>query len=323
MPALETPHEVVVPGSTANLGPGIDALGLALSVYLRARLIAVDPEGGALRFVFDGVTLDGENSIERALRAAAVKFDTRLPGLLVEVHSDIPLKAGLGSSAAAIVTGIRLFEAITRPLPIEDVLTLAGELEGHPDNTSASILGGLTASCQTADRVIAVSTPWPEAVRVLVATPAIALSTKVARAALPSSVSREDAIFNLQRTAVLLQAVAAGRFDALREALHDRLHQPYRAPLVPGLERALTFEHPSLLGVFLSGAGPSIAAFTLGDAPEVESMFRSLYANELRVDCAIRTLRVHQPFAGSANDQSGRAARSSDAVLSARPSSGA
>lgn len=318
----------------------MDALGLALSVYIRARIVAIDPDptgpgaagpdavgtdGGALRFTFDGVTLDGENSIERALRAAAAKFGTRLPGLHVEVRTDIPLKAGLGSSAAAIVTGIRLYEAIAGPLPEDEVLTLAGALEGHPDNTSASILGGLTASCQGEGRVIAVSTRWPEEIRVLVATPALALATKVARAALPESVSRADAIFNVQRTAVLLQAIAAGRFDALREALRDRLHQPYRAPLVPGLEQALAFEHPALLGVFLSGAGPSIAALTLGDAPEVEAMFRSLYADELRVDCAVRTLRVHQPSADAApvDSHPGRTARPSDAVLAARPFSGA
>jgi homoserine kinase len=318
----------------------MDALGLALSIYIHARIIALDSDaaassastpnaaesnGGELRFTFDGVTLDGENSIERALRAAAAKFGTRLPGLHIEVRTDIPLKAGLGSSAAAIVTGLRLYEAIAGPLSQEDLLTLAGELEGHPDNTSASILGGLTASCQADGRVIAIATRWPEEIRVLVATPAITLSTKVARAALPASVSRADAIFNVQRTAVLLQAVNAGRFDALREALRDRLHQPYRASLVPGLERALAFEHPALLGVFLSGAGPSIAAFTRGDAPEVESMFRALYADELRVDCAVRTLRVHQPSADAApaDIHPGQAARSSDAVLAARPSSGA
>lgn len=296
MPAPLLHADIVVPGSTANLGAGFDALGLALALYMRARIVSHDPDGGPLRFTFQGLTLDGENSVERALRAAARRFDTRLPGLHVEISSDIPLKAGLGSSAAAIVTGIRLHEALFGALPQDELLALAGELEGHPDNTSASILGGLVASCQAdGGRVCAVSAPWPEQVRVLVATPAIGLATKLARGTLPDTVSRGDAIFNVQRTALLLQAIAAGRFDLLREALRDRLHQPYRASLVPGLAQALAFEHPALLGVFLSGAGPSIAAFTLGDAPDVEAMFRALYAHDLRVDCAVRTLRVHQP----------------------------
>jgi homoserine kinase len=290
-------REVVVPGSTSNLGPGFDALGLALDVYLRARITDAADDGAArIHFSFDGLTLAGENSIERALRAvAARRAGKALPSLDIAVRSDIPLKGGLGSSAAAIVAGIRLYEAIAGPLTQNEVLSLAAELEGHPDNTSASILGGLVASCQTDAGVIAIATRWPDDVRVLVATPALALETKVARAALPTMIGRADAVFNLQRTAVLLQAITAGRYDAVREALRDRLHQPYRAALVPGLEQALAFEHPALLGVFLSGAGPSIAALTLGDAPAVVDRFERLYRDELHLPCTVRTLHVHQP----------------------------
>lgn len=310
MPASALHPDIVVPGSTANLGAGFDALGLALALYMRARIVAHDPDGGPLRFMFQGgLLIEGENSIERALIATAVRYGTRLPGLDVEIASDIPLKAGLGSSAAAIVTGIRLYEALFGPLPEPDVLAIAGELEGHPDNTSASILGGLVASCQAEDgRVHAVASAWPEEVRVVVATPALGLATKRARGALPDSVSRADAIFNVQRAALLLQAVSARRFDVMREALRDRLHQPYRASLVPGLEQALAFVHPSLLGVFLSGAGPSIAALTHGDAPEIEELFRTLYAR-LGVDCAVRTLRVHQPTSTSGEPVAGSVTR--------------
>jgi homoserine kinase len=289
-------REVVVPGSTSNLGPGLDALGLALGVYLHARIVDAAADGlGRLHFAFDGLTLAGENSIERALRVVADRRSVALPSLGIRVRSDIPLKAGLGSSAAAIVAGIRLFEAIAGPLPQDELLTLAAELEGHPDNTSASILGGLTASCQTGTRVIAVATRWPDDIRVIVATPALGLETNVARAALPASISRADAVFNLQRTALLLQAINTRRYDALREAFHDRLHQPYRAPLVPGLGQALAFEQPSLLGVFLSGAGPSIAALTRGDAPAVVEWFERLYRDDLHLPCIVRALRVHQP----------------------------
>lgn len=298
--------EIAVPGSTSNLGAGFDALGLALSVYLRLNVTIGDhthgdtndgdsnEEGGPVTFRFGGLTLDGENSIERALRAAAARYRTPLPALTVDVASDIPLKAGLGSSAAAIVAGIRIYEAIAGPLPLDEVLALACELEGHPDNTSASILGGLVTSCQADGKVLAVAMPWPAAIRVVVATPVLALDTKVARAALPDSVSRDDTIFNVQRTALFVQAIAAGRYDVLREALRDRLHQPYRAPLVPGLERALTFEHPKLLGVFLSGAGPSIAALTDGAVPEIDTLFHALY-QELGLACTVRALDVHQP----------------------------
>lgn len=296
--------EIAVPGSTSNLGAGFDALGLALSVYLRLKVTIGEQaeagdggdasDGGSVTFRFGGMTLDGENSIERGLRAAAARYRTALPALTVDVESDIPLKAGLGSSAAAIVAGIRLYEAIAGPLPVDEVLSLASDLEGHPDNTSASILGGLVTSCQADGKVLAVAMPWPAAIRVVVATPVLALETKVARAALPDSVSRGDTIFNVQRTALFVQAIAAKRYDVLREALRDRLHQPYRAPLVPGLERALTFDHPKLLGVFLSGAGPSIAALTDGVVPEIDTLFHALY-QELGLACTVRALDVHQP----------------------------
>jgi homoserine kinase len=290
-------REVIVPGSTSNLGPGFDALGLALGVYLQARIDeAVDDRAGHLRFEFEGLTLTGENTIERALRFVAARHGVALPSLRVAVRSDIPLKAGLGSSAAAIVTGLRLFELIAGPLTQGELLTLAAELEGHPDNTSASILGGLTASCQAEHGVIAIAARWPDDVRVMVATPDVGLDTKVARATLPASISLKDAIFNVQRTAVLLQAIQAGRYEVLREALRDRLHQPYRTPLVPGLEQALAFADPALLGVFLSGAGPSIAALTYGDAPAVVDRFERLYRDTLGLGCTVRTLHVHQPY---------------------------
>lgn len=289
-------REIVVPGSTSNLGPGFDALGLALGVYLHVRIDAAMDDGeGRLLFRFDDLTLRGENTIERALRAVAKRHGVALPSLELAVRSEIPLKAGLGSSAAAIVAGIRLFETIAGRLPQGDVLTLAAELEGHPDNTSASILGGLTASCQADGRVVAISTRWPDEIRVVVATPAVGLETKAARAALPASIGRDDAVFNLQRTALLVQAIHARRYDAIREALRDRLHQPYRAPLVPGLDDALAFEDADLLGVFLSGAGPSIAALTLGDAPGIVDRFERLYRDTLRLECTVRTLHVHPP----------------------------
>jgi homoserine kinase len=297
-------REVVVPGSTSNLGPGFDALGLALGVYLHARVDeAVDDRAGRLHFEFEGLTLAGENTIERALRFVAARHGVALPSLRVAVRSDIPLKAGLGSSAAAIVTGLRLFELIAGPLSQAELLTLAAELEGHPDNTSASILGGLTASCQAEHGVIAIAARWPDDVRVIVATPDVGLETKVARATLPASISLKDAIFNLQRTAVLLQAIQAGRYEALREALRDRLHQPYRAPLVPGLEQALAFEDPALLGVFLSGAGPSIAALTYGESLAMVDRFERLY-HTLGLGCTVRTLHVHPP---ATTDEVGRA----------------
>ena len=175
------------------------------------------------------------------------------------------------------------------------LLRLATSLEGHPDNVSASLFGGLTSSCQTGDEILCVAAAWPADIRVVVATPDIALSTKAARAVLPASVARADAVFNVQRVALLLQALATRRYGLVREALADRLHQPHRASLVPGMTEAAAIRDDSLLGTFLSGAGPSVAALVVGDTTAVESKFRQLYDRDLGLACRVRSLAAHQP----------------------------
>lgn len=287
-----------VPGSTSNLGPGFDALGLALQVYLELDVVSA-AEGTGLRFVFEGGAPAGENAIEKAILDESRRRGVRLPSLEIAVRSGIPVQAGLGSSAAAIVAGLRLVHALCADGDGADgdagrLLDAATALEGHPDNVSASIFGGLTASSQGPTGVTSVASPWPARVRVVVATPRLGLATAKARGVLPAQVSRADAVHNVQRTAILLQAIHTGSLDALAAALDDCLHQPYRAPLVPGLADAIAYRHPSMLGAFLSGAGPSIAAFVLDDAGPAERFFTNLFAR-LGLACAVRTLDVHQP----------------------------
>ena len=286
-----------VPGSTSNLGPGFDALGLALQVYLELDVVDADDDGaGRLQFAFDGGAPAGENAIAVAIADEARRRRIGLPSLQLVVRSTIPVQAGLGSSAAAIVAGLRLVHALCDDGDVGALLDAATTLEGHPDNVSASILGGLTASSQGPGGVTSVASSWPARVRVVIATPRVGLATVKARGVLPATLSRADAVFNVQRTALLLQAVHTGNLDALCAALDDRLHQPYRAPLVPGLADALAFRHPTVLGAFLSGAGPSIGAFVLDDAGAAEHFFTELYAR-LGLPCAVRTLDVHQPDA--------------------------
>jgi homoserine kinase len=286
-----------VPGSTSNLGPGFDALGLALQVYLELDVVeATDDRAGRLTFTFDGAAPAGENAIATAIADEAGRRGVTLPSLALAVRSTIPIQAGLGSSAAAIVAGLRLVHEICSDGDVGRLLDAATALEGHPDNVSASILGGLTASSQGPGGVTSVASPWPARVRVVIATPRVGLATSKARGVLPATLSRADAVFNVQRTALLLQAVHTGQLDAIAAALDDRLHQPYRAPLVPGLAEALAFRHPTVLGAFLSGAGPSIGAFVLDDAGAAERFFTDLYARQ-GLACAVRTLDVHQPDA--------------------------
>lgn len=292
---------VLVPASTSNLGPGFDALGLALGLYLRAEVTAVTEDGiGELRCAYTGATPPGDNLIVTGFRAVCDAMDaSSVASLDVTVSCDIPPCAGLGSSAAALVAGGRLAALVVDGVTESHLIDILSAIEGHPDNITASILGGLVAGCvDDRGHVVAVAASWPTHVHVVVATPAVELLTKTARAVLPNQVARQDVIFNLQRIAVLLQGLATGHVEVLREAFRDRLHQPYRQPLVPGLAEVLSLEVPGLLGAFLSGAGPSIAACVAGDAAPTVAALREIYRS-IDPHVAIRVLDVHQPVAST------------------------
>jgi homoserine kinase len=287
-----TKFTIKVPGSIANLGPGFDTLAVAVQLYLRLSITVV-PGRNALEFQFLNGRLDGENYIERAFRFLARQRGDSFPSLFVQVESEIPTKAGLGSSAAATVAGLRLYEAIAGPQPEQGLLNAASALENHPDNVAAALLGGLAISCQLPDRsVFAVRLSWPEELALIVLTPHLSLPTETSRQVLPEIVCREDAVFNLQRVALLLEALHTGDFSLLREALRDRLHQPFRQKLVPGLEQILALEHPDLLGVCLSGAGPSIVALARQNFAAVEALLSEAF-RPTGLRCAVRRLYAH------------------------------
>ena len=292
--------EIVVPASIGNVGSGFDALSVALQLYLRVRILDVRPSTpDRLETEFAGPfpAPIGENGIERAFRHARARAGVSAPGLRVEVRSDIPVRAGLGSSAAAAIAGVRLYAAVTSALTDDDVLSMACELEGHPDNAAACLLGGLTVSCLLDDgRIVARPSPWPASLRFVVATPDVALATKDARAVVPSSVPLADAVFNLQRALLLVRAVENERYEDLKEAFRDRWHQPPRAALVPGLREALAIDHPAILGVCLSGSGPSIAAVAApGRETEAGGILGDVY-RRLELPHTIRILDAHQPI---------------------------
>lgn len=272
------PVEIHVPGSIANLGPGFDTLAVAVNLYLS--LIVERREGmDGMSFDFVDCAPMGENLIQSAFQHLRHEYARPLPSFHVEVRSQVPPRSGLGSSAAATVAGLRLFEVVSGvslgPVPL---LAVAAALEGHADNVAAALLGGLTVSCQSDDgTVTAVSLPWPAAIRLLVLTPDFALTTERARQVLPAQVPFRDAVSNMQRLALLLCSLESEHPQSLREAMIDKLHQPYRKELVPGLAALLELEHPALLGVCLSGAGPSLLALTLGESAEVKQLVEQSY----------------------------------------------
>jgi homoserine kinase len=257
---------VRVPATMANLGPGFDSLGLAVSLWLEvdAELTATD----VFEYQGQGQVVGANNLIHQGFRAAFKHAGLEAPTVRLSAKNPIPLARGLGSSSAALVAGAALAAAfIGEHFSKEAVLAVCAKLEGHPDNVAPAVLGGFTASVMQGEKPISISMPVPKDWRILVAVPRTELKTEHARAALPKLYSRTDMVFNLSRSALWVAGVATGRFDVLREACRDAMHQPYRATLVPGMETAIADAlEAGALAAFLSGAGPSVSAIVNTDS---------------------------------------------------------
>lgn len=253
--------KITVPASSANLGAGFDALGLALTLYNRVWMEEAD---GCHIESLDSVPIPtGEsNMIYHTAKLLYERCGRPFHGLHIRQENNIPLTRGLGSSSACLVAGLLGANTLMgSPLSRADISDLAAELEGHPDNTAPALLGGLVTSVMEGERVHTVSVPVAERFRFAVFIPNFELKTEVARAALPTQVSREDAVYNLSRTALMTASLCTGNLDNLRVAVQDRLHQPYRFPLIPGVETVFyTAYSLGAYAVCISGAGPSVLA---------------------------------------------------------------
>ncbi len=293
--------EVQVPASTSNLGSGFDCCGLALKLYLSvqatvtpkySRLCEVHMSGEAHE---NGNTPRGRgNLIYRAMRFVAEREGIRLAPLRLNVRNDIPFASGLGSSGAAIVAGIALCSALfDLELTNEKILRYGTELEGHADNVAATVLGGLVINCIKEDRsVIAAKRSWPATVKLIAVTPHVSVETKHARQILSAQVSRGDAVFNLQRVALFGAALEKRDYDLLWEAMQDRLHQERRAGLVPGLADALAIPRvPGLLGIALSGSGPTVIALATEHFREICDLIAGCF-HENGLATTVRLLEV-------------------------------
>jgi homoserine kinase len=264
---------VRVPASTANLGPGFDALGLALAVYLDVEVVR--EAVSEVRIAGAGVDAakmptGSDNLIVRVMDRVAEKRGRRLPAATLKATNQIPLARGMGSSATAIIAGISCYEILSgEEFSPREIFDLAFEFESHPDNLAAALYGGLTVSATRPDGMpLVCRVAVAEGLRPVLVIPEFELSTEKARSVLPDSYSRTDTIFNVQRSALVVAAMTGGRWDLLSDAMQDRIHQPYRAPLIPGLEQVLSLRADGLVSVALSGAGPTVLALALADCAE-------------------------------------------------------
>ncbi len=263
---------VTVPATSANLGPGFDALGLALALH--NEVVAEEAERVSVRVEGEGagrLATNADNVVARGVRLAYDAAGRPFRGCALQCKNRIPTARGLGSSAAAWIGGLVAGNTLLgSPLSTETLLSLAARAEGHPDNVAAALLGGLTVACAAPAGVTAVSLPVPRDLRWVALIPEVTSATAEARAVLPASVPREDAVFNVQRVALLLAGLQTGRTAVLAAALDDRLHQPYRTKLFPWMPDVIGAARAAgALGCVLSGAGPSLLAVVAGDGARV------------------------------------------------------
>jgi homoserine kinase len=285
---------VRVPASSANLGPGFDALGLALSLHNEVTLeeddsvlVMIEGEGAAR------LPRNDQNVVVRGARAVFDLTGRRFRGVKATCVNRIPPSRGLGSSAAAWLGGIvGANQLLGGSLDRDGMLQLAARQEGHPDNVAAALLGGLTVACWEGDKVLAVSLPVPADLQWVVLIPEVESSTKDARAVLPQTVSREDAVFNVGRACLFVGGLLGGRPDLLGAAMEDRLHQPYRRPLFRWMDLvANAARSAGAVGCVLSGAGPSLLAVAR-DGGENVSKAMETALRQAGIEGFARTLQV-------------------------------
>lgn len=278
-----------LPATSANLGPGFDALALALDLHLDVKA----EEADAFSIRASGRNPDICGALERNLlldvyRSTLAANQRSVKPLALEVANGIPLGMGCGSSAAVRLAGVALASHFGElGWSREQILNEATRLEGHPDNTAACWLGGFVAACWDGAKLHAVSIAPPPEWRALIVLPEKPLPTVTSRAVLPESYSSADVIANLQRVAVLTAAFATRRGDLIAEAMRDRMHQPYRSEVCPLLPRLLPLSGTAgILGVALSGAGPGILVLIDSDehADRVEALINKAVQEEIAAE---------------------------------------
>ena len=273
---LEKTVRVCVPGTSANCGPGFDTLGVACTVYNELELTLLEEERLEIAVTGEGASNipgDARNIVWRSIRTLLRRAhaEEQYHGACIRMKNGIPLSRGLGSSAAAIVAGLKAANLIlNNRFSRRELLQIATDLEGHPDNVAPAIFGGFTITVMHDGHPECFSFMPRLPLKLVVAVPSFPLSTRAARSVLPAEVPLKDAVFNVSRAALLVAALSKGNIHFLQHAFEDALHQPYRAKLIPGMYDVFqAAREAGALGASMSGAGPCLIAFTLDKAEEI------------------------------------------------------
>ena len=299
---------VKVPASTSNLGPGFDCIGMALPIYNTITIEETVLPGTGIEInvlndsetaddlLMDHMPMDENSIIYKAVELLYNSIGQTPSELKITVQSQIPIARGLGSSASVIVGGLLAAnELLGRPADEVALLSIATEVEGHPDNVTPSIVGGLVlTSLEDDGSVVYRKLNWPEEWQITVCIPDYELSTEISRSVLPKEVPMQDAIFNAKRLGMLIQAINTKDAALMKMALQDKLHQPYRMKLVPGLDKIMdNLKHEeNVLGCVLSGAGPAIVVISQKNNLErIKSIINDTW-EEMNVKVNIMTLPV-------------------------------
>ena len=302
---------VKVPATSANLGPGFDCMGLAIPLYntitieetvlpgtgIEINVLAA--EGVENELSLEHIPMDENSIIYKAVELLYNSIGQSPNELKITIQSQIPIARGLGSSASVIVGGlIAANELLGRPADEVALLSIATEVEGHPDNVTPAIVGGLVITSQEDDgSIVYRKLDWPDEWHLTVCVPDYELATDISRSVLPKEVPMPDAVFNAQRMGMFVHAVNTKDAELMKLALKDRLHQPYRMKLVPGLEKIIAnLKHEDdVLGAVLSGAGPSILIVSKGNSlDKIKSTVRETWADlNVKVDIFDATIEKH------------------------------
>ena len=298
---------VKVPATTANIGPGFDCLGLALPIYNEITVEETVMPGSGVEIniiqeieTYDTLSIprDENNIVYKAIELLYNFVGQTASDIKITIKTDIPVTRGLGSSAAVIVGGlVAANELLGRPADEAVLLSIASEVEGHPDNVAPALLGGFClASFEDDGSVNYSKIEWPEDWKLTVLIPDYELDTKIARSVLPEAISIPDASFNVRKCAMLIDSVYRKDAESMKKCLLDKLHQPYREKLIKGFPelKEILANKDDILGCVISGAGPTILVISKGNGFEkVENDVKQIF-NDLNVACDIRTFDIEK-----------------------------